>query len=103
MPSYTKSFRNTSHASFARQAAIDAFGPQAIHHLNSAAFVDREPLDELRDPEEAVDGREVVARWLKLAANTDGEAADTAFETANELRRVLGLSWADLLKREAAE
>ncbi len=103
MPSYTKSFRNARHASFARQAAIDAFSPKAIHHLNGAGFVDREPLDELHDPDEAVDGHETVARWLKLAAHTDGEAAKTAFDTVDEIRRVLGLSWADLLKRGAAE
>ncbi len=63
--------------------------------------VDHEPLD---DPDEAVDGREAVARWLKLAANLeDGEAAQTAYETANELRRVLGLSWPDLLEQEVAQ
>ena len=100
MPSYTKSFRNTSHASFARQAAIDAFGPQAIHHLNGAGFVNRRP-DSAGD-DEIVDGREALARWLKLAANAEGEAADTAFETADEIRRVLGLEWSNLIGREAA-
>ena len=80
-------------ATFARQAAIGAFGPKAVHHLNGAGVVDREP----------VDGREALGRWLKLAANAEGEAADTAFETADELRRVLGLSWADLLEREVAQ
>ena len=84
---------------FARQAAIDAFGSKAVYHLNGAGVVDHEPLD---DPDEAVDGREVVARWLKLAANAEGEAADTAFETADEIRRVLGLEWSDLIGREAA-
>ena len=102
MHSYTRSAKNATHADFARQATIEAFGPQAIHNLNGPPFVDREPLDELRDPDEPVDGREVVSRWLKLAANTDGEAAETAFETADELRRVLGLSWADLIDREVA-
>ena len=87
------------HASFARQAALDAFGPKAVHHLNGAGVVDHDPLD---DPNEAIDGREVLARWLKLAATVeDGEAAQTAYETANELRRVFGLEWADLIGREA--
>ncbi len=86
---------------FARQAAIAAFGPKAVRHLNGAGVVDHEPLD---DPDEAVDGREAVARWLKLAANLeDGEAAQTAYQTADELRRVLGLSWAVLLEREVAQ
>ncbi len=84
---------------FARQAAIAAFGPKAVRHLNGAGVVDHDPLD---DPDEAVDGREALARWLKLAANAEGEAADTAFETANELRRVLGLSWTDLIGRGVA-
>ncbi len=84
---------------FARQAAIAAFGPKAVRHLNGAGVVDHDPLD---DPDEAVDGREALARWLKLAANAEGEAADTAFETANELRRVLGLEWDDLIVRDVA-
>ncbi len=85
---------------FARQAAIAAFGPKAVRHLNGAGVVDHEPLD---DPDEAVDGREALARWLKLAANLqDGEAADTAYQTADEIRRVLGLEWSDVIGREAA-
>ena len=89
-------------ATFAHQCALDAFGRGAIHHLNSPAFQEREPIDEPLDPDEAVDGREAVSRWLKLAANADGEAAQTAFDTADELRRVLGLEWADVIDRRAA-
>ena len=100
MPSYTKSFRNTSHASFARQAAIDAFGPQAIHHLNGAGFVNRRP-DSAGD-DEIVDGCQAVTRWLSLAANIEGDEAEIAYQTADEIRRVFGLSWADVLDREAA-
>ncbi len=85
---------------FALEATLDAFGPKAVHHLTSSNFVDRES-DSAGD-DEIVDGREALARWLKLAANAEGEAADTAFETADELRRVLGLSWADVIAREAA-
>ena len=96
---YSPTFRKSSRAGFAREAALDAFGRGAIHHLNSAALQDREPLD---DPDEAVEGRETVARWLKLAANSDGEAAKIAFQTADELRRVLGLEWSDVIAREAA-
>ncbi len=99
---YSPTFRKASGASFAREAALDAFGPRAIHVLDDTDFRDRKPLDDLHDPEEAVDGREAISRWLKLAATVEGEAAETAYETANELRRVLGLSWADVLRREAA-
>ena len=88
-------------ADFARDCALDAFGRGAIHHLNSSGFVARKPLD---DPDGAVDGREALARWLKLAANVeDGEAAQIAYEIANELRRVLGLSWPDLLEQKVAQ
>ncbi len=90
------------HASFAREAALDAFGSRAIHVLDDTDFRDRKPLDDLHDPDEAVDGREAVSRWLKLAANADGEAAQTAFDTADELRRVLGLEWSDVIDRRAA-
>ena len=89
-------------ATFARQCALDAFGCRAIHHLGDPYFQDREPVGEPLDSDEAVDGREAVARWLRLAANTDGEAAETAFETADELRQVLGLEWTDLIRQEAA-
>ena len=102
MPYYRKSFRNASRTSFARECTLAAFGPAAIHHLNGTAFVDREPGDDLHDSDEPVDGREAVSRWLKLAANADDEAADTAFETADEIRRVLGLEWSDVIGREAA-
>ena len=88
-------------AAFAHECALDAFGGGAIHHLNSSGFLAREPLD---DPDEDVDGREAVARWLKLAANLqDGEAADTAYQTADEIRRVLGLEWSNVIGREVAE
>ncbi len=102
MTSYSKPYYDATRAGFAREAALDAFGPKAVHHLTSSNFVDRAP-DSAGD-DEIVDGREALARWLKLAANVeDGEAAQIAYETANELRRVLGLSWPDLLEQEVAQ
>ncbi len=98
---YSPTFRKSSRAGFAREAALDAFGPKAVHHLNGAGFVNCRP-DSAGD-DEIVDGRQAVTHWLSLAANLeDGEAAQTAFDTADELRRVLGLSWADVIGREAA-
>ena len=86
---------------FARQAAIEAFGPKAVHHLTSSNFVDREPNSAGDD--EIVNGHQAVARWLTLAANLKGEEAEIAYQTADELRQVLGFSWADVLgRREAA-
>ena len=56
-------------ADFARDCALDAFGRGAIYHLTSSNFVDREP-DSAGD-DEIVDGREAVARWLKLGVNLE--------------------------------
>ena len=98
---YSPTFRKSRRAGFAREAALDAFGPKAVHHLNGAGFVNCRP-DSAGD-DEIVDGRQAVTHWLSLAADLeDGEAAQTAFDTADELRRVLGLSWADVIGREAA-
>ena len=88
-------------ADFARQAAFEAFGPRAINHLSGPDFVDREP-DSASSPDEIVGGRQAVTRWLILAANSEGEEAEIAYQTADELRQTLGLSWADVLGRKAA-
>ncbi len=97
---YSPTFRKSSHTNFAREAALDAFGPKAVHHLNGAGFVNCRP-DSAGD-DEIVDGRQAVTRWLSLAANLEGDEAETAYQTADEIRRVFGLSWADVLDREAA-
>ena len=54
MPFYTKNFRNTTRTSFARAAALDAFGYRAIHVLDEPDFADRAPLHY---------GRRRVWRW----------------------------------------
>lgn len=95
-----KSFRNATRADFARQATIEAFGPKAIHHLTSPDFVDHEPDSASTD--EIVDGHQAVTRWLTLAAVLEGEEAEIAHQTADELGQVLGFSWADVLARNAA-
>jgi hypothetical protein len=91
--SYRNNFRNATREAFARQAAIDAFGPRAVHRLNSDVFIDRAG---------GVDGREAIARWLAIALNTEAEDAEVAYQTADELRQVLGLTWDDVLQRRAA-
>jgi hypothetical protein len=88
--------------SFARQAALDAFGPKAVHHLNGSGFVDRKPGDGLEDADEIVEGRQAIARWLVLAMDSEGEDAEVAYQTANELRQVLDLDWTEIIGREAA-
>ncbi len=97
MSSYSKPFRNANRAAFAREAALEAFGPRAIHHLNGDVFVDR-----AGGVDEDIDGREAIARWLAIALNTEAEDAEVAYQTADELRRVLGLTWDDVLQRRAA-
>ncbi len=99
MAFYRKSFRNATRANFARSAALDAFGAKAFRHLTDSDFVDRAPD---RDDPDEVDGRQAVARWLSLAAVLEGEEAEISRQTADELRRVLGLSWANVLGRKAA-
>ncbi len=89
-------------ASFARDAAIDAFGPKAAHCLNGSNFADRYPDQPLQDADEIIEGREAIARWLVLAMDSDGEDAEIAYQTADELRQVLGLEWTEIIGREAA-
>ncbi len=95
--------RTTSHrASFARQAAIDAFGPKAVHHLIGPDFADRKPGDDLQDADEIIEGHQAIGRWLALAMSSEGEEAEIAYQTADELREVLGLTWDDIIGRRAA-
>ena len=49
-----------------------------------------------------MEGREAIARWLVLAMDSDGEDAEIAYQTADELRQVLGLDWTEIIGREAA-
>ena len=85
----------TRRGAFAREAALDAFGRQVIHHLS-------DPEPESGTPDDMIDGRQVVARWLSLAASLEGEEAEIARQTADELCRVLGLSQDDVTRRTAA-
>ncbi len=98
LSSHSANHRDT----FARQAAIEAFGARAVHHLNGSVFIDRYPDAVHQDADEIVEGREAIARWLALAMNNDGEEAEVAYSTADELRQVLGLEWADVIGRRAA-
>ncbi len=88
--------------SFARQAALDAFGAKAARHLDGSSFIDRAPDDALSDADEIIEGREAIARWLALAMSSEGEEAEIAHQTADELRQVLGLDWTEIIGREAA-
>ncbi len=102
MSFYNTSFRKSNSPRFAREATLDAFGRKAIHYLENSDFTDREPGADLEDADAIIDGRQAVSRWLVLACTLEGEEAKTAYETADELRQVLGLEWADLLGRKAA-
>ena len=47
-------------------------------------------------------GRKAVAHWLKMSERLDGEERAIALATADDLRKMLVLSWADLLDRRIA-
>ncbi len=102
MTFYRNTYHNATRAAFAREATIDAFGPRAIRALDEPDFRDRKPVDELHGAAEPVDGIQAATHWLSLAASLDGAEAETAYQTADELRRVLGLDWADVIGQEAA-
>ena len=93
MTFYRTSPRKSTSASFARQAAIEAFGPKAVHHLIGPDFADRKPGDDLKDADEIVEGREAIAGWLALAMRSERDEAEVAYQTADDLRQVLGFTW----------
>ena len=45
MPFYTKNFRNTTHAEFARGAVFAEFRPRDARAIDSDRFKDREPAE----------------------------------------------------------
>ena len=58
------------------------------------------PTDESsRGTGELVDitSRKVIAHWLAQATDLEGEAAQYALATADEARRMMGLSWGEVV------
>ena len=47
-------------------------------------------------------GRRAIARWLDLAAHSQGAAAARAFNKADAIRQKMGLAWDDLLAHRSA-
>lgn len=98
--SYRKCFRKTTTSTeFAREAVYSEFRPRDARALDQGDFVDRKPHDASKSIEI---GRERVLVWLSCAVHAEGEAAQAAFEAADELRQALGIEWGDLLSQEAA-
>ena len=98
MTFYRTSPRKSTSASFARAAVFEEFRARDARALAYNGFTDREsvakPISEV--------GRERILHWLKVAANSEADDAESAFRAANELRAELGLDWGDLLGQEAA-
>ncbi len=108
MPSYTKTFRNATRAAFAREAAINAFGPKAITALDEPDFEDRKPHEGPRHIGEVATkvtkdtGQRALRYWLNQAGRADSDAErQAALRTAHEIGRLTGLD-ADLFERAAA-
>ena len=108
MTPYRKTFRNATRAAFAREAAIDAFGPRARWTLSEAHFENREPHEGPRPigkvAAEVVEdvGRRAVAHWLKEACQAEDEEREAALQIADNIRQSMGLEWVDLIGWEAA-
>ncbi len=95
-------------AAFAREAAIDAFGPKAIHALGAPGSADRRPGHEARPlgkitAKVANDtGQRALRHWLNQAGRADSDEERTAaLEIAGEIAGLMGLD-ADLIGRRAA-
>ena len=108
MTFYRKTYHNATRASFAREAAIDAFGPKAIHTLGEPGFEDRQPDHGPRRIGEVTNkvvddvGRRTITYWLTRATTSDGAERVAAIETAEKIRQKMGLTWDNLIGQEAA-
>lgn len=87
-------------AGFARGAVFSEFRARDARALDYDGFTDRDPENAAKPISEV--GCERILHWLKVAANSEAEDAESAFQVANELRAELGLEWTDLIGQEAA-
>ncbi len=105
---YSKTFQNTTRASFAREAVLDAFGPRAVPALDEPGFQDRQPDHGPRRIGEVTNkvvddvGRRTITYWLTRATTSDGAERVAAIETAEKIRQKMGLTWDNLIGQEAA-
>ncbi len=93
---------------FAREAAIDAFGPKAIRALDEPDFEDRKPEQLPRHLGQVAakvindTSQRALRHWLGQAAQADSEEErEAALRTAHKIARVAGLK-VDLPGRRAA-
>ena len=82
-------------ASFARDAALDAFGPKAIHDLDEPGFGDRRPdqgprpLGNIAATLTRRSGKESVRHWMAQAAQAGGgDERRAALEIAGEIAKI---------------
>ena len=92
-------------AAFAREAAIDAFGPKAIHNLahNHARQPDHGPrrLGRVAAKVTSDTGMLALRHWLNQAGRADSdEEREVALKIAAEIARLAGID-IDLIGRRA--
>ncbi len=99
---------NQACATFAREAAIDAFGPRAIQALDEPGFEDRRPTHEPRPIGKIAakvthdTGMKAVRHWLNQAGRADSdEGRDAALKIADEIAQLMGVD-INLTSRRAA-
>ncbi len=95
-------------ATFAREAAIDAFGPRAIQARDEPGFEDRRPahgprpLGQIAAQVTNNTGMKALRYWLNQAGRADSDQErEAALEIAGEIARLAGLE-TDLIGRKAA-
>ena len=95
-------------ASFAREAAINAFGHRAASALDDPGFKDRQPdqpprlLGQVATKITHDTGQKSLRHWLNKAGRADtDEEREAALRTVHEIGRLMGLD-ADQIGREAA-
>ena len=94
-PADLPSFRRVT---FAREAAIHAFGPQGVQALDHGDFQDRRPdqaprlLEQVTVKVARETGQTALRYWLNQAAHAGSdEEREAALEIAGEIARLMGL------------
>ncbi len=106
--SYTKNFRNTSRAAYARSAVFAEFRPGDARALDHDGFEDRRPNDGPRHIGEAAAGvvqdvgNRALRHWLAQAAQAETyEDRAVALEIAGEIARLTGIDIDQIGQRAA--
>ena len=109
MASYSKTYHKATRAAFAREAAIDAFGPRAVPALDESDFEDRRPdhgprpLGQIAAQVTNSTGMKALRYWLNQAGRADSdEERRAALEIADKIARSMGQPGFGRIGRKAA-